>query len=115
MIYLISPYEHDTDGIMQLRYEMACEACVILTGRGFVMYSPIVHWHPIACRFDLPRDHEFWMFHNHEMISLSGSVLVLKLIGWADSKGVHRDTQEALSQNKPLHHSERHELSSIEL
>lgn len=116
MIYLISPYSEGNNlNLMQERYEAACDACAILANKKISVYSCIVHWHPIACRHNLPRGHEFWEFHDHEMIALSTAVIILKLDGWEKSNGVFRDTQIALKFNKLLHHSTLDELRYIDL
>lgn len=115
MIYLISPYTHDSIHVMDYRYRMACKACSVLVDRKIVIYSPIVHWHLIAEARELPRGHEFWMFHDHEMISLSTAVILLKLKGWEDSDGVKRDVEEAEKLGKPIIYAELPELLTIDL
>ena len=88
MIYLASPYYHAVEGIMEGRYQSALKFCAESARQGINIYSPIVHWHPVAKAHDLPRGHKFWRQLNHEMIKLSDEVWILRIPGRAESAGV---------------------------
>jgi len=94
MIYLISPYSHESEVIRHARYEQASLACAILASRGYVVYSPIVHWHPVVVnnpKYALKTGHEFWKFHNYKMMDLAIEGAVLMIDDWEESKGVIDD------------------------
>jgi len=103
MIYLISPYKSNNKTVMEARFLSACQACAMLARVGEIVYSPIVHWHPVAETFDLPKGHEFWEFHDHHMIELAERIGLLKLSGWRESKGFAKDFVVAISLRKPIH------------
>lgn len=106
MIYVASPYLSSLERVMQERYEQVASYCARAARAGLVVYSPIAHWHPIAKQFDLPRGHEYWQFHDHEMISLCEKFQILKLDRWEVSAGVARDRAVALSCGKEIEYVE---------
>lgn len=59
------------------------------------LYSPIVHFHPICGVFDLPMNFEFWAEYNDHMISVADSMMVIKLEGWKESRGVAHEIEVA--------------------
>ena len=102
MIYLASPYSSPDPAVMQDRYERALAVAAMLTNKGQVVYSPIVHYHPMACVHDLPRDFSFWAKINFWMISRADSLYVLKLGGWQESVGVAAEIDYARKMRKQV-------------
>lgn len=102
MIYLASPYTDPDTTVMHQRFLLACTAVGLLTGRGEIVYSPIVHFHPVAQLMDLPRDFEFWRKQNFAMIEICVSVTVLRLPGWETSRGVNAETAYAKLLGRPV-------------
>jgi hypothetical protein len=100
MIYLASPYSDPNPNIMQLRYDLVCEACAGLAKMTLVVYSPIAHWHPIATKYNLPKSHHFWRSHNYTMIRLCDQFLILTIDGWEASEGIKDDKKYALGKEK---------------
>ena len=92
MIYLANPYTDPDPTIIQLRYDLVCEACAGLVLKGYRIYSPIMHWHPIAIKFKLPQDYNFWKSINEEMIILCKNFWILTLEGWKESKGIIKES-----------------------
>lgn len=88
MIYLASPYSHPDPLIMRTRFMLA-EQCTasLLMQRQFV-YSPIVHCHELAQKFKLPTDFEYWKAYNFDMLRRADVFGILKINGWAESKGL---------------------------
>lgn len=95
MIYLASPYTHRYKKTQQKRYEQALEVAAALTRSGLTVYSPIVHFHPMAVRHDLPTDFAFWRGVNLDMLGRSQKLVVLKLDGWQESAGVQAEIEFA--------------------
>lgn len=93
--YLAGPY---TNSPME-RYEQHLEASAILIKNGYVIYSPIVHCHPMALKYQLPGNFEFWQRFNHVMITWSNGVLLLKLPGWEKSGGVRDELNFCFDNN----------------
>lgn len=92
--------------IMQERFELACEAAGKLMSRGEVVISAIAHSHPIAVRVGLPKDWEYWKRFDTEILSKCGRLLVLKLEGWQESKGVAEEIKIAQELGLPVEYME---------
>lgn len=86
--YLASPYTSHDEFVMHWRHEQTERIVAKLTNQGRLIYSPICSWHPLAVKFKLPRDFEFWMKHNLAFLSNASKLLVLRLHGWKESKGM---------------------------
>lgn len=100
MIYLASPYTHDSKDVEHERYEAVAKVCAKLARSGDHVYSPIAHWHPIAVEHDMPTDFHWYRAMNESMISRCDSVWVLMLPGWQESKGVKHEIDFANSLGK---------------
>lgn len=100
-IYLGSPYTHSDPNVMEERYLAACLKTSQLAKEGYYVYSPIVHWHPIAKLYGLPRDWEFWQKVDRESIQLMDQVWILRLEGWSASIGLDNEILIAKEFNKP--------------
>jgi len=91
-VYLASPYTSKDKVVMTLRYEAALEATSRLIKKGYIVFSPIVHCHPTAAVYDLPRDHTFWLAYDMSFIIRWAQILyVLCIEGWEESNGIVSD------------------------
>lgn len=95
MIYLASPYTSPDIFVMEERYQRNLDMLAHLLAKGHVVYSPIVHFHPLACERDLPRDFAFWSRINLWMLGRADSLYVLKLDGWEESVGLTAEIERA--------------------
>lgn len=93
--YLASPYSHRDRDIMDDRYNLACEALVWLLDRKIWTYSPIVHCHHIAQRYDMPHSFSFWSAYNKAMLTDAMGLLILAIDGWDTSVGVQEEMKWA--------------------
>lgn len=100
-IYLGSPYTHEDSNVMEERYLAACFKASQLVKAGYYVYSPIVHWHPVAKLHELPRDWDFWRKIDSVSISLMDEVRILKLQGWETSIGLGNEIILAQKLKKP--------------
>jgi len=96
MIYVASPYSHPDASVREDRFDLTCRFVGQLMQGGELVYSPIVHNHPIAIRMDTPMDFDYWRKHDFAMLGLCDSVRVFKLPGWEDSKGISAELTEAV-------------------
>ena len=55
MIYLCSPYAHPDPAVREQRFDAACVTTAKLLLGGDLVYSPVVHGHPLV-RHGLPTD-----------------------------------------------------------
>ena len=102
LYYLATVYSKYPPGI-----EAAFEDAARLAGRllkaGHVIYSPIVHSHPIAMFSGIdPLDHSFWLDFDARMMSVCDAILVAQMTGWRESYGVNYEIEFARSYRKPV-------------
>jgi nucleoside 2-deoxyribosyltransferase len=90
MIYLASPYSHPDPAVQEQRFLAVCEAAAKLMVRGYVIFSPVAHSHPIA-QFGLPKDWNYWAEFDRDFLSHCDSMIVLMLPGWRESVGVRAE------------------------
>jgi N-glycosylase/DNA lyase len=95
MIYVASPYFDKNKKVMQERYEAVCAYCAKLALAKIYIYSPIIHWHPIAVSYQLPKDEKWWREYNEHFIALSEELRVVCLSGWEKSAGITREIKFA--------------------
>jgi len=95
-IYVASPYTSDDSRIVEERFEAAEKFVVKALNSGDMVYSPIVHCHAIADKYEMPIDFSFWSNYNKAMLSTASEIWVLQLDGWEDSKGVKAEVEFAI-------------------
>jgi len=100
--YLASPYTHSNPRIVETRYLQALHATHLLLAQRTPIYSPIVHCHHLAHTNNLPTDADFWLWYNKNMLACARKLLVLKLPGWRESKGVEYEMEFAKELSLPL-------------
>jgi len=101
MIYLCSPYSHPDPSVREARFDAACLATVELMRAGHVVFSPIVHGHPLV-RFDLPIEWDYWERIDREHLRKCDEVVVLMLDGWRESRGVQAEIDLAIEMDLPI-------------
>jgi nucleoside 2-deoxyribosyltransferase len=101
MIYLASPYSHPHPQVREARFESACRATAGLVRTGHVVFSPIIHGHPLT-RYGLPSDWPYWEPHDREHLSRCDEVVVLRLEGWRESEGIQGELAIAAALGKPV-------------
>lgn len=104
-IYLASPYTDEDENVMIFRYKKAVEAAAKLLSEGYLVFSPIVHSHPIAITHNLPRDYTFWEDYSTSfLLYWAEAVVVLLLPGPAYSKGVSAEIATARRAGLPVYY-----------
>jgi nucleoside 2-deoxyribosyltransferase len=101
VIYLASPYSHPDAAVRAARFEAACAHASAMLREGELVYSPIVHSHPLAER-GLPGDWAYWAEHDRRMLSACTALLVLALPGWEESRGVAAEVGMARDLGLPV-------------
>lgn len=102
MIYLASPHSHPDAAVRQARYEAAVKAAAKLFVQGKFVYSPIAHTHPIAIAGCIPPDFDHWRAYDRHILTLCDRIVVLKLEGWRESKGVQAELKMSVELNLPV-------------
>jgi len=106
--YLASPYHHDRVSVRRRRYGQAVRAAAGLMARGTLVFSPIVHNHPlvetglIASSQEYAARWRFWRLYDFAMLARCQGLLVLKIPGWEQSRGVNAELKEARRLGKPV-------------
>lgn len=88
LTYLCSPYSHEDQFIRLERFHAVCRCAGILMEKGYFVFSPISHTHPIAIINGLPTGWDFWEKYDRAILECCKEVLVLDIPGWMESKGV---------------------------
>lgn len=101
MIYLASPYSHSEAVVREERFRAACQATARLIAAGHVVFSPIVHGHPLV-HHGLPTDWSFWEQFDRDHLVRCDEVVVLTLDGWRESVGVAAEIRIAEELGKPV-------------
>jgi len=102
MIYVASPYTHESKQVMRLRYEAVCKFCAEATRKNFKVFSPICHWHPIAIKYTLPREVGYWRDWNMEVLCFCKALWILTIPGYKESTGILGETCEAVTLKLPI-------------
>jgi len=101
-IYLASPYTHTQQSVMQMRHDVVARLTAELLRAGEFIYSPIVHCHELAVKYDLPRDISFWENYNRAMLSQARELRILQLPGWKNSNGIAFEIGVAKQHGIPI-------------
>jgi len=115
LVYLASPYtDYSTasDIVMESRFEKAKHATACLMRFGVHVFSPIVHCHPLATTYDLPKHFMFWQSYDELMVSRCDLLIVLGIDGWDRSHGVASEIEIARRLNKLVLMLEPEQLTS---
>lgn len=108
MIYLASPYSHPDPLIMKTRFLLAEQCTAALLQRKDWVYSPIVHCHELASKYNLPTDFVYWQEYNVAMLRRCEELFILAIPGWRESKGVTAELTVAQMLNMPIHEINEH-------
>lgn len=84
LVYLGGPYT----GMEQESFDRLTAYAGILKNKGYLVFSPITHCHPIAQVCKLPGDFEYWKAYNRRMLEPCDILIILKLPTWDSSTGV---------------------------
>lgn len=104
LIYLACPYSHDDPSVRRERFRLANEYAGRLMNAGLLIFSPISHTHPIAEEGELPLGWEFWERCDRTYLDVCRAMIVLKLDGWAESKGVSAEIRIMDEMRKPVYY-----------
>lgn len=103
-IYLASPYSHPEESVRDFRVEQVFLAAAELLNDGIIVFSPIIHTYQLEQRIDpeLAQDHSFWMRMDIAVLKHAARLVVLRLPGWEQSKGVAEEIAVAHACHIPV-------------
>ena len=102
LIYFASPYSSKNPASdvklfeENYRYERVMSIAAYHMRLGVHVFSPIVHCHPMACKFGLPKDWEYWQTYLKLMLARCDELWVVMLDGWKESVGVQAEIDLAV-------------------
>lgn len=91
LTYLASPYTHVHPHLREMRFQSVCKVAGELMLRGYKIYSPIAHTHPIAVYGSLPIHWDFWKQYDMAILDCCKEMFILTLDGWLASKGIRNE------------------------
>ena len=103
-IYIAGPYSHPDAAVRLGRFRRLNDvsAAFMQSPEVHVVFSPISMTHPIAEQHDLPLGWEFWERNDRAFISWCNILVVVKLDGWQESKGVAAEIAIAQEMGKEV-------------
>lgn len=99
--YLAAPYTHADPKMMEQRHTIVNRFVYELMRKGILVYSPLTHNVPIN-QLGINGDWKTWKDFDHEMLSRCDRLIVLKLPGWENSKGVAAEIARAKELHIPI-------------
>lgn len=102
MVYLASPHSHPDASVREQRFRDVCAAAARLFDAGEWVYCPIAHTHVIASYMHDAMKWEAWAEYDRFMLSLCDKLVVLKLDGYMQSRGVAAELEIANKLGLPV-------------
>lgn len=100
--YFATPYTKYHLGIEEA-FKEACRAAAFLKRRGAQLYCPIAETHPIAVYGEMdPLDGELWQSLYVELMDRACGLIVCKMQGWDESRGVAIEIEAFKEVGKPI-------------
>ena len=95
IIYFASPYSHPDPDVINERFQKACHAVADMTSKGYVVISPIIYGHTLIQYREMPGDYGFWKNFCQSFLLKCSEMVVFKLPGWEESKGIQAEIEQA--------------------
>jgi hypothetical protein len=106
LVYVASPYTHPDPEVVQARYEQVSRLTARLVAEGEAAVSPITYGHHLLDFHTMPTDWEFWMDFCIALLSKCDRMLVAKIPGWEESRGVQAEIRYAQDHGIPVEYIE---------
>lgn len=99
--YLSCPYFDPNPSIKEIRHIIVTRVAFELMSQGIMVYSPLTHNLPID-QLGIHGTWVTWKDFDHTMLSRCDRMIVLKLPGWENSKGVEAEIIRAKELELPI-------------
>jgi hypothetical protein len=96
LIYLASPYSHPDDDIRINNYNVVSNIAADMVSKGDVVFSPISYGHNLVNFKEMPTDWDFWFNFCVTFLLKCDKLVVCKIPGWENSRGVKEEIEIAL-------------------
>lgn len=100
--YLASPYTHSEPLVREMRYLKIMQATSIFFNKNVFVFSPILYSHEMTKLYSMPSDADFWWNFNKAALDKCGHLIVYKMNGWDQSKGVAIEIEYARNKRYPI-------------
>ena len=100
LVYLAVPYSHRSANVREIRFREANRISAGMMDAGILIFSPISHTHPIALAGKL----HLWERYDRAYLVVCRALVVLRLDGWQESKGVAAETKIMDELARPVYH-----------
>lgn len=97
LIYLAGPYSINPKEM----YSLHAQLCAELLLQGKMVYSPIVHCHPLAEMFNIPITHD-WKSYNFNTLIRCDELYVINIPDLSSSLGTQNEIAIAIENNIPI-------------
>lgn len=91
LVYVASPYTHPDPAEIERRYLEVTKITAELVNGGMMAISPITYGHTLAAIAQMPGDWDFWMEFCLSLLNRCDKLLVVKMQGWEESRGVQAE------------------------
>lgn len=99
--YLATPYSNYAAG-HDAAYDLALACAACLMWYDYVVFSPIIHSHPIAKRYNMKTDWKFWERFDYPMMASAHGIIVGMGHGWEKSAGIAAEIEHFKLLGKPI-------------
>ena len=99
LIYLVAPYRHTKDSVQDARLEAVSRVAAALTDADRRVFCPLTHAHALIESGFGFREDEWWYEYDIGLLAHCSELLVLRLPGWSESKGVRLELEAAQSRD----------------
>lgn len=100
--YLGSAYSAYPHGKIAAFYDAATQAALLIEA-GVLVFCPITHSHPISGQLNEATDtHETWMRIDGPLMAAARGLIVCKLEGWEESRGLAQEIATFKAAGKPI-------------
>jgi hypothetical protein len=95
MIFLSFPYSDPNPLVIRQRVSLAEKIAASMIKSGMPIISPVLHWHHLLQRFDIPTTYEYWERYCYDMLKMSDILFILMMDGWDNSAGIQGEIRDA--------------------
>ncbi len=99
--YLAAPYTHPNPEVRDWRVRAVTKMTYQLFKAGRLIYSPLTHNIEID-KLGIFGDFKTWLSFDHGMLSRLDGLIIFKIPGWNESKGLKAELEFAQSLKLPI-------------
>ena len=111
--YIATPYSHSLEEIRTKRFKEAAWVVSECIKNGLVVFSPIVHSHPVATEFALRTDWPFWHKSDEIFLGCCRELWVIQFDRWETSKGMGVEKLIAEKLKIPIYQIRPEDLGTV--